>query len=106
MAAIFAVLVALGLIFLALLYSSFSWGCVMYFFYGWFILPIFPEAPHLAMMQLVGISFFLNALLRGNSHGSDDKKDEGSTVGVALALPWLVLFLGWLFKTFLLNYRF
>lgn len=87
-----------------LIYSTFSWGWVCFKFWSWFIVPIFisawPEIPVLTFIEACGLMFFIG--LFKNHGGNNIKKeyrDEGTNWGNLLITPWLVLLVGWLFKS-------
>jgi hypothetical protein len=93
LAIIFAILIIAG----ALIYTTLTWGLVVYKFWAWFLLPVFPNAPQITFIQAVGLMFLI-----GLTHQIDTQvvkkeyKDE-FTAGVgALIAPWLTLLIGWL----------
>lgn len=88
----------LGIVFLMLTYSAFSWGYVASVFYGWFILPNFPTLPHFTVAQFVGFMIFANVTINRTSPGfiKDDYKDKLSEWLYFFISPWLTLFFGWL----------
>lgn len=81
----------------ALIYTTLTWGLVVYKFWAWFLLPVFPSAPHITFVQAVGLMFLI-----GLTHQMDTQvlkkeyKDEMSAGIGALIAPWLTLFIGWL----------
>lgn len=82
---------------LALLYGSVSWGLVMYKFWYWFLLPVFPSLPHVTFVQAVGLMFFVGLFHGINSQVlKKEYKDEGAATLVAIAAPWLTLLVGWI----------
>jgi len=93
LAIIFAILIIAG----ALIYTTLSWGLVVFKFWGWFLLPVFPAAPEITFIQAVGLMFLI-----GLTHQMDTQvvkkeyKDE-FTAGVgAIIAPWLTLVIGWI----------
>lgn len=36
-------------------YGAFAWGYVLYKFWQWFLLPVFPTLPHISISQAVGL---------------------------------------------------
>src|SRR6478736_6628694 len=41
------------------LYSAFAWGYVLFKFWYWFLLPVFPNVPHIYFLQAVGLMFVI-----------------------------------------------
>ena len=82
---------------LALLYGAVSWGLVMYKFWYWFLLPVFPSLPQINFIQAVGLMFFLG-LFKGVETQvlKKEYKDETSATLAALLAPWLTLIVGWI----------
>lgn len=84
-----------------LIYTSLSWGYVISLFYGWFILPIFPNLPKLGIIQFIAISLFIKALLPLTPAAIKDEYKDKNMVWVSFFLsPWLTLFFGWIIKMF------
>ena len=94
----------LGIIFLAviilaiaLLYSSVAWGLVMYKFWYWFLLPVFPSLPQINFAQAVGLMFFLALFKNVESQiMKKEYKDETASTWGPLLAPWLTLLMGWI----------
>ncbi len=93
----------LGFIFLfvailavALLYSSVAWGLVMYKFWYWFLLPVFPALPQINFLQAVGLMFFLSLFKTVETQilKKEYKDETAGTIG-SLIVPWLTLLMGW-----------
>jgi len=93
--AILGILAVLGVM---LLYGGFSWGWVVYKFYYWFIFATFTGLPDINYWQAIGIGLFIS-LFKGGSHQVIKKEyvDQSSTYVTWLG-PWIVLFVGWMFK--------
>jgi len=91
MSYIVALLIAL---FFIIIYSAFSWGYVLNVMYYWFILPAMPTLPHFTTLQFVGISLFVNALIRSNY--SSNKEDDKNNIVFGLLLPWITLGISWM----------
>lgn len=100
-------LMILGIIALVgglIVYSSISWGYVAWKFWYWFLLPVFPNLPHITFWQAVGL-FFVTALFKTAVASSSIKKeylDETQKyvgIGVGLLSPWITLFFAWLIGT-------
>ena len=80
----------------ATIYSSLSWGFVMFKFYGWFLLPIFINLPEITYTQAVGLALFSTLL---HSHYSDSIKDDyisKTKQWASFITPWLVLLMGYI----------
>jgi hypothetical protein len=81
----------------ALIYTTFSWGLVVWKFWYWFLLPVFPAAPQITFIQAVGLMFLI-----GLTHQMDTQvlkkeyKDEFSAGIGAIIAPWLTLVIGWI----------
>lgn len=86
---------------IVLCYNAFSWGYVSYVLYGWFILPIFQDAPQISILQFVGISLFLSAIkpILGPSLKSE-YEDKSSQWSKIILSPWLVLLFAWFIHLF------
>lgn len=85
------------LIALFFIYNIFSWGFVFYKFYNWFILPVFTNLPQITFISAVGISIFTSMLNRNNQIKIDKTEEiEYTKAFLSIALPFLVLGLGWL----------
>jgi hypothetical protein len=94
----------------ALIYASLSYGFVIANFWAWFIMPIFESAPALKVTQAFGLALFLGSLRVRIGNLSDlfkksdlDEASKALNFLFAVAIPWLILLLGFLFKTFLLR---
>ena len=71
-------------------------GFVLVKMWGWFVLPLFPTMPVLALWQAVGLSAFLSYLTWHGKTAYKDHKEEGTTnIVTGLLTPWIVLFFGW-----------
>jgi len=66
--------------------------------YGWFILPVFRNAPTISLGQFIGISIFVGFLTRSYV----DAKGREGTEALVHALSWsylaplLIVFVGWI----------
>jgi hypothetical protein len=78
------------------LYTTFTWGLVVYKFWYWFIIPVFTTVPHVNYIQAIGLMLFISLF---KNHHSDSK----SSNLMLFLTPWVVLFLGWLTNIFILN---
>lgn len=99
-------LVVLGVLALMvgiILYSTFVWGYVASKFYYWFVLPIFPTLPHLSLMQIIGITFFVYVIMpkAALSDVKDEYRDKSSQLVTFFITPWVTLILGYIFLHFI-----
>lgn len=101
---VFALIGILVLIPILIIYSGFSWGLVVFNFYNWFILPIFPELPVITLIQAVGLMFFIGLFNKTDSKNDikDDYTTKYSGLIKSIISPWLSLLLGYLFKIWFL----
>ncbi len=101
---ILAILGATALILLAIIYDAFSYGYLLFKFWYWFVLPVFPQFMHITFYHAVGL--FLVILLFKSKDTSDktingvEIKSKINWVGM-LAAPWIILGIGWFVKLFL-----
>lgn len=85
-----------------LAYSALSWGYVVSVFYGWFILPLYPDLPHFSILQFISISLFIRAFNPSAGSTLKEEYQDKSKIWFSLILaPWLTLFFGWVIKMFL-----
>jgi hypothetical protein len=78
------------------IYDTVMWGWVLLQFWGWFVLPVFPELPALDFGQAVGLMLVIGLFksVSGQVIKSEYKESWGSWL--ILALPWITLIFGWL----------
>lgn len=87
------------------LYSAFALGYVSMILWAWFVVPVF-GLPLLSWGQAYGIAILM-ALWTHRYHVNTNKDERttsekvGQAIG-ALMAPWIVLFVGWVGKTFFL----
>lgn len=86
---------------LLILYGSMSWGFVMTKLWMWFLLPVFPQMPHITFWQAVGLYIFLTLF---KNHGStaikDEYKDKTTDWTTTLIGPWITLGCAWFIYQF------
>ena len=88
---LFIILIVFGLH----IYNSFAYGYVTSVFYGWFILPMFPNLPHFSYIQFVGITLFLIGLLpKQSSSNIKSEYTDNSLLFGSIFSPWLILIMG------------
>ena len=84
-----------------LIYGSFVWGFVCMKFYYWFVLPVFPDLPHITFYHAVGLFIFIGLF---RIHESKTKTLDGAEIKeetnwvLSLILPWVVLGAAYLIK--------
>lgn len=93
-----AILTAILIVSILVVYASFSWGFVAFKFYGWFILPVFPDLPHYSVIQFIGFLFFIGVFTSkgGSTQIKKELRDETSEWTMTILSPWISLILGWL----------
>jgi len=94
-----AVLGLIVLFIIVLIYGPLVWGLIAHKLYIWYILPIFPEAPHLTYWNWVAILIFLSALKshRVNAKEKSEEQKNKETL-ILVVYPWITLLFSWLFK--------
>ena len=87
-----------------LIYSSFSWGFVLFKFWHWFMMPVFFTLPSISFYQAVGILLFIGVFKSKvpevplKDEFTDSKKKINNIV-IQLLAPWMVLIMGILMKS-------
>jgi hypothetical protein len=95
MEALIIILGTIAVIPAILFYTSLSWGFVVFKFYGWFILSIFPQLPQISILYFIGIMFFLSALFhRENVSIKKEYTDKTGAWTMLIISPWLTLLCG------------
>jgi len=83
------------------LYSSFSWGYVATIFWGWFIIPLFPDLHSFTWIQFAGIMFLVNCFTSYSKiQIKDEYKDNVVSWTQIILAPWLTLLGGWILHLF------
>jgi len=91
---IILIVVLLGI---GVLYGAASWGLVMYKFWYWFLLPVFPSLPHVTFAHAVGLAVFVGLFHTVQSQViKKEYKDETQGMVLAIIAPWVTLVFGWL----------
>ena len=84
------------LVIVIIFYSTLTSSLVLYKFWYWFLLPVFPEMPEITYSAAVGLSLFTVVLKTVyTSDLADEYKDQTVKYHV-LIYPWLVLLIGWI----------
>lgn len=86
------------LVLAAYLYDTLCWGLVMYKFWEWFLLPVFPELPTLSFVYAVGLMFVVG-LFKNQVLARPKEQYRESNYGQFFWMPWVTLFFGWLTYT-------
>lgn len=94
----------IGIIILGIIYSAISWGLVLYKFWYWFILPVFTTLPTIGFMEAVGLMMFFNLLKQQNQQVINKLfRDDSTQFKLTVIAPWLMLFVGWFVKVFIIH---
>lgn len=82
-----------------IIYSSFSWGFVLFKFWYWFLLPVFTTLPSVDFYQAVGLMFFIS-LLKTKSFDTPIKDEYIiSNIFTQILAPLIVLVIGFFVKS-------
>ena len=96
---IFVVIVFVVVVVGLLVYSTVSWGVVLFKFWGWFVLPVFVTLPTLTFVQALGLMFviglFHNQLATHEIKDEYKKNKNGQSLQFIIA-PWITLLIGYL----------
>lgn len=86
-----------------LIYHSMSWGYVMYKFWYWFLLPVFPNMPHIVFWQAVGLYLFTSFFKNHATTPSikDEFIESDNSRLMSLLYPWLTILIGLLMLQFI-----
>ena len=83
------------LVLLLLLYNVFAWGYVASVFYGWFVLPYFPNLPHFGYVEFISFVLFFGVLThKSPTFIKDEYKDK--------TMDMIQFLIGPLFESFVL----
>ncbi len=81
------------------IYGTWAKGYVLYKFWGWFVLPIFPQIPHIPLIGAMGIVLVVTAFKSSSSSVNikdEFKESKTQQLAVALISPWMTLLCGWM----------
>jgi len=85
-------------------YGVLSWGLVVWKYWYWFLIPVFPALPALTFLQAIGIMCFISLF---KTHPSQVLKDEytDKLKGLILSIiaPWFTLLIGWIIKSYIIS---
>lgn len=88
-----------------IIYTSFTWGFVLFKFWYWFLLPVFTTVPEISFWQALGLMFIINLFNRKSpTVGIKDEylKDNKKTVwALVILMPWITLGVGYCIKLFI-----
>lgn len=94
-----ALIGGIGLAALLIVYGAFAWGYVIHVLYNWFVLTALPDLPHFTIVQFIGFSLFLRAIMPINiTYLKDEYEDKGVKWTHNILGPWIVLCFSWLIK--------
>ena len=96
---------AIVLIGAALLCGSFVWGLIMYKFWYWFLLPVFPSLPHINYWGALGLVIFISLFQVTDVSRPIKEEYVDSTKGTVISLvqPFVILFIGWMIHSLFFN---
>ncbi len=101
MEALIGLLGLMSLVVILVLYDGLAWGFVLYRFWYWFVLPVFPPLPHVKFGESVGLIFFIAQFHNHNPEPDfEGLKKKRNYVG--FASPWIVLGVGWIFHNYII----
>lgn len=104
-------IVSFAIIFAVLtLYVTLSWGTVLWCFWDWFLLPVFPTVGVLTYWKAVGLMFIIN-LFKNQVFPPQQKllpelvKDDGKNdqALATIIAPWIILFIGFITQLLLMS---
>ena len=82
---------------LAIAYGALFWGLVMYKFWYWFLLPVFPTLPQITFVHAMGLAMFMSLFHTIQSQViKKEYKDETASIVAPLLAPWVTLVFGWI----------
>ncbi len=86
------ILIAIILIGVLITYSTLMYGYVLWCFWYWFILPVFPELPEITFVQAIGLMFFVSLFkYSSTAKTKDDEALYSILVGVLIPIIALVV---------------
>ena len=90
------ILILLVIIFGAIIYDALAWGLVVQKFWGWFLVPVFPEVLDPISFKLaVGLAFFIGLFHARNYTSIKSEYKDGTTEVVTMLIaPWITLLIG------------
>lgn len=96
-----SILFLLFLFVLQIIYATFSWGVTLFYFWYWFLLPVFPDLPQITFLHAVGLMLFIYLFKNKNLDLpiKDEylKLEEKKNIKIVSYLgPWITLLMGWL----------
>lgn len=92
---------AFTVLIIVFIYGIFAWGLVTYFYYYWFLLPVFTNLPNITIVEAIGISFFIS-LFKNMSTKSNNENKNSTEIITPFLTPLIALFFGWLYHLLLL----
>lgn len=96
-----ALIAILGIISIAI-YLGLSWGIVTVNFWEWFIIPIFPDLPHITVFQAIGLFYFISLFKTQATYVVEEMEDKTRGWISIIITPWVFLLIGYLFKSIFL----
>ena len=93
------VIIALFIVGILLAYSSIMGGLVVFKFWYWFVLPVFPELPNITYVQAIGLMLFIG--LFKNNGKSNDNDNQKENLLLYFLTPILMLVVGGIVHAFI-----
>ena len=98
-----ALLIFVLILSVIVLYNSLAWGTVLWLFWAWFLLPVFPVLGALTFWKAIGLMFFIDLFknqvyppqpkFKEHVIENDGKKNQ---LTATLLVPWIILLIGFL----------
>lgn len=82
------------------LYASFAWGVVLFYFWGWFVLPVFTTLPMLNLYEAIGLTLVIG-LFHYKNYTIIKPEYSNTSYWMMFLGPWVVLAAGWLVNNIL-----
>jgi len=87
---------------ITIVYGALSWGLLMYKFWSWFLLPVFPTLPNITFNQAIGLAMFIGLFHTVQTQVlKKECKDESQSIILPIITPWITLLIGWLVYNFI-----
>lgn len=81
---------------LLIIWSTFAWGWVLFKFWGWFLMPVFPMLPEVTLVQCMGLMLVIGLFKGAATYIKDEYKDQTHQWVALIINPWLTLLIGWM----------
>lgn len=92
---IFSLIFALFMI----VYGVFTWALIVYQYYHWFALPLYPQLPTINFEEAIGLSFLISLFKTHSSLAiKDEYRDKTLEYAILFLGPWFLLLVGYIFR--------